>query len=115
MSVSQCVIVPFARQRFTPADLAAWQAILSDRRRRGLWQKMERTTSSDRDSLLVWLPGMKDPTLRLERDIQGLYRLSFHDGKGWFQFRKGPEIIDCLAHVEPGERLRPAARRAEFS
>lgn len=107
-----CVIVPFARQRFTPTDLVAWKAILADRRRRGLWQKVERTTSPDRDWLLVWLPGLKDPTLRLERDTQGTYRLFFYDGKGWFQFRKGDNIIDCLAQIEPGERVRQPMRSA---
>jgi hypothetical protein len=108
-----CVILPFARQRFTPMDMVAWKAILADRRRRGLWQKMERFSNRERDWILVWLPGLKDPSLRLERDAQGTYRLSFYDGKGWFQFRQGPEIIHCLAHVEATERLRQPIRKAD--
>lgn len=106
-----CVILPFARQRFTPTDIIAWKAILADRRRRGLWQKVERVSSPDGDWMLVWLPGLKEPTLRLERDRQGMYRLCFHDGRGWFQFRQGTDIIACLAQVEPGQQTTPAARR----
>lgn len=108
-----CVILPFARQRFTPTDIIAWKAILMDRRRRGLWQKVERVSSPERDCMLVWLPNLKDPTLCLERDQQGVYRLSFHDGRGWFQFRQGMDIIACLAEVDPGERLHPPFRRAD--
>lgn len=108
-----CVILPFARQRFTPMDMVAWKSILADRRRRGLWQKMERSSNRERDWILVWLPGLKEPSLRLERDSHGTYSLSFYDGKGWFRFREGAEIIDCLAHVEPTERLHPAARKAD--
>lgn len=108
-----CVILPFARQRFTPTDMLAWTSILADRRRRGLWQKVERSTSRDRDWITVWLPGMKEPSLRLERDIKGVYRLSYYDGQGWFQFRQGPDIVNCLAQIEPDERLNAASRKAD--
>lgn len=108
-----CVILPFARQRFTPTDMVAWKSILADRRRRGLWQKVERATSRDRDRILVWLPSVKEPSLCLERDSQGQYRLSYHDGQGWFQFRQGPDIIDCLAQIEPDDRLKAATRKVD--
>lgn len=108
-----CVILPFARQRFTPTDLVAWRSIMADRHRRGLWQKVERSTSRDRDCLLIWLPGAKEPRLRLERDIQGTYRLSVHDGQGWFQFRQGTHIIDCLARIEPDPQESAIARKAD--
>ncbi|MBP7338345.1 hypothetical protein [Niveispirillum sp.] len=108
-----CVILPFARQRFTPTDLMAWNAILADRRRRGLWQKVERSTSRDRDSILIWLPGAKEPRLRLERDQQGIYRLSVHDDHGWVQFRQGTHIIDCLARVEPDAQASLTTRKAD--
>ncbi|MFY8094016.1 MAG: hypothetical protein ACOVN0_11115 [Niveispirillum sp.] len=108
-----CVILPFARQRFTPSDMAAWNAILADRRRRGLWQKVDRATSRDRDWIMVWLPGLKEPSLRLERDSKGVYGLSYYDGQGWFQFRQGATIIDCLSQIEPEAQLKAAARRAD--
>ncbi|MFV3077398.1 hypothetical protein [Niveispirillum fermenti] len=98
-----CVILPFARQRFTPTDLLAWGNIAVDRQRRGLWQNVSRVTAPEHDRLLVWLPGKQNPTLLLERDVLGLYRLSYHDGNGWYQFRQGPSIIDCLAHMDPDE------------
>ena len=108
-----CVILPFAQQRFTPMDIVAWKAILADQCRRGLWQKAERVSNRDRDSILIWLPARKDPVLRLERDSQGIYRFSFHDGECWLEFRQAFEIADCLAHVVPVERLRTALRRAD--
>lgn len=104
-----CVILPFARQRFRPSDIWSWNNIVADRRRRGLWKKVARQSTRERDVMLVWLPGLTDPSLKLERDAAGEYRLYFHDGAGWFQFRHGPDIVDCLTHVDPG----PSHRRLE--
>ncbi|OYQ33371.1 hypothetical protein CHU95_13160 [Niveispirillum lacus] len=94
-------------------DLVAWTAILSDRRRRGLWQRTERFSNRERDWILVWLPSLAEPSLRLERDSQGVYRLSYFDGQAWFQFRQGPDILDCLAQMEPTPPLTAIVRKVE--
>jgi hypothetical protein len=98
-----CVIVPFARQRFTPGDLVAWNNILADRQRRGLWVTALRSTGPTFDRLEIWLPRQLNPTLKLERDVAGLYRAYYHDGRGWFLFRSQATMADCLMSLDPND------------
>jgi len=107
-----CKIIPFARQRFTPSDLVSWNNIVRDRKRRGLWHDVRRITGAEFDWQLVWLPELDFPTLRLERDLQGEYRLAYYDGQGWYEFRHGPAILDCLTHMDMDRPDRRHAGRA---
>lgn len=98
-------IIPFAPYRFTPADMALWQRIAAQQIRRGLWHDVARQTDAGQDQLLVRFPGMETPILRLLRDRQGEYRMSFHDRTGWYEFRHADNAAACLAR-----RTAPANR-----
>lgn len=98
-----CVILPFARQRFTPSDLVAWHNILADRQRRGLWLTALRSTGPNFDRIEIWLPNQLFPTLKLERDVTGSYRAFYHDGRGWLLFRSVSSMVNCLMSLDPND------------
>lgn len=90
-------VVAFSRARFTPHDIAAFNAVADPRLERGLWDKVTRQTSADIDRLVVTFPHLDRPVFRFERDRRGTYTLWFHDLQGWHSIGTGDSAAECLS------------------
>lgn len=90
-------VIAFFVARFTPADLAEFNAIAEIKLSQGQWAEVIRESGRDFDRLVIHLPGLERPVFRFERGPQGRYQLSFNDRAGWYVIGSGSSAAECLA------------------
>ncbi|HYD32194.1 MAG TPA: hypothetical protein VEB64_15235 [Azospirillaceae bacterium] len=90
-------VIAFSVARFTPADLAEFNAIAEIKLNQGQWAQVTRESGRDFDRLIICLPGLDRPVFRFERDRHGRYRLHFNDRAGWYVIGSGTTAGECLA------------------
>ena len=83
--------------RFTPDDLAEFDAIAWRRITNGIWSHVSRHTCPDSDQILVFFPRLDRPAFRFERDSTGTYRLWFYGGGGPQIVATGTTATECLS------------------
>lgn len=89
--------IPFSRARFTPHDIAAFNAVAVPRLERGLWGTVTRQTDASGDRLVVKFPHLDRPVFHFERNRRGSYTLWFHDIQGWHSIATGDSADECLS------------------
>ena len=91
-------IIPFAQQRFTPADVSMFIDIAMHRREGGLWDSWTRESRKDDDSFYVFFAHNNRAIYRFSRDSNGTYELFFNDQRtGWYRFSHGDSAEECLS------------------
>ena len=90
-------IVEFSLARFTPSDIAAFNAIANPRLERRLWDSVTRQTAPSVDRLVVKFPYLDGPVFHCERDRTGAYTLWFRDRQGWHSIGTGQSADECLS------------------
>lgn len=97
-------VINFPRHRFTPDDVAAFNEIALPKLQRGLWGRLERYTSENKDQILVFFAGVRDAVFMFERDDQGYYKLLYVDQAGHHITGHGWTSQDCLSCWSPPTR-----------
>ena len=90
-------VLAFSLARFTPSDLAEFNAIAEPNIGRGLWDRINRSTGRDFDRIQVKLPIIDRVVFSFERDRNGHYQLYFHDNDGRHCIGNASTAADCLA------------------
>ena len=102
-------IVPFAQQRFTPADVSMFIDIAMHRREGGLWDSWTRESKKDDDSFYVFFTGLNRAVFKFHRTRYGDYLLWFHDKKEWLDISRGETAQECLGIWATGTVIRKAS------
>jgi hypothetical protein len=92
-------VLAFSPARFTPGDLAEFDAIAWRRISTGLWSHVARHTCSDGDQILVYFHHLPLPVFRFERSRCGTYTLWFRSASSanWELIATGTTAAECLS------------------
>lgn len=90
-------IIPFARHRFMPGDLDAFNQIAFCKLKRGIWDRIERHTDSDKDEIRAYFPKFDRPVFIFRRDKDGYYSLIYVDQMGESLIGQGWQAKCCLS------------------
>lgn len=90
-------VIPFARTRFTPADIAAFNEIALPRLANGRWSAVARHSGHWGDRIGIMIAGRPAPLFTFERDTAGRYALYFHDRDGPVLIGTADHAVACLA------------------
>ncbi len=104
-------VIAFTPARFTPDDIAHFNAVALPRLESGLWGGIRRHTAPHHDELAVMMPGTGDVLFTFERDHTGTYALYLHGTEGAQQISMGQSLTECLAVWLVRERKAAMFRR----
>ncbi|WP_448203778.1 hypothetical protein [Azospirillum sp. sgz302134] len=90
-------VVPFSRARFSPADLATFNAIALPRLVDGRWTSIARCSGVWGDRIAVMIADQPSPIFTFEREKGGGYALYFHDRGGAVLIGSGDSAPACLS------------------
>ncbi|MCW2239254.1 hypothetical protein [Azospirillum canadense] len=105
-------VIPFARTRFTPADIAAFNEIALPRLASGHWSAVARHSGDWGDRIAIMVAGRPAPLFTFERDKAGRYALYFHDRDGAVRIGTADSAGACLAIWSSTSRRRTTSRGA---
>jgi hypothetical protein len=90
-------VVSFSTARFTPDDIARFNAIAAPRLKSGLWAGVKRRTTPAKDVLAVVMPVTGMELFTFERGHDGSYGLFMQEGDGPYRIGAGGSAMECLA------------------
>ncbi len=91
-------VLPFARFRFTRADIHLFEELADNRIKADIWVGHSRITHSDCDEIHIFLTGFSEPTFRLLRQSDGRYTFSVRPQSrdGWSLISNASSLRKCL-------------------
>lgn len=102
-------IIPFARHRFTPADVEEFMKVARPRMEAGLWAGFMRESSKDGDSFYVFFSRLNRPIFKFHRTQFGDYLLWFHNKNEWMDISRGETAQECLGIWGTGTVIKKAS------